>query len=101
MASLFKSEKSAQYSARKNACAALLELAKKNPVVVMTGLLAKPELTHKLQDFNEIVEILLAKGQKDNLVKLAQAKQVHPDAKSFITRHISDTDWAFICQPSA
>jgi hypothetical protein len=72
MASARKSENQGRIAAINNARDAILERAENDSSRMMAGLLANPQLTFALGSFDKVVEILLKKGFKNELVTLSK-----------------------------
>jgi hypothetical protein len=100
MASVRKSETQSRIAAINNARDAILERAEKDHARMMSGLLAKPELTFALKSFGKVVAILIEKGHKDELVKLSKDRRVGKEQQSEIRVALANAGFAALCNPS-
>ena len=93
MTSLRKSENQSRIAAIDNARDAILERAEKDAARMMKGMLTHPELTRNLHNFEKILEILLNKGYKEELILLAQHSKVREVEKSKIRRAVGEDNF--------
>jgi len=98
VASARKSENQSRIAAIDAARDAILERAEKDPARMMQGLLANPKLTFALKSFEDIIDILLAKGQKDDLVKLSKMAQTPPMQRSQLRKKLLAAGFEDLCE---
>ena len=73
MKQAMQTQRAQEHVARESARNTVLEVAERNPQLLAQRLVASPELTQGLRDFDYLVDVLLKGGQRELLMQLAEA----------------------------
>lgn len=77
-------EKSQRHVAVASAKEAVISAAKNRPQALMNGMLKNPNLIYGVQSIDEIFDILLEKGMREQLVQLAASTNLPKQARAIL-----------------